>query len=98
MKVIDADRQLTVNDFDLTQFIVYDYPTHTASPMTENNCQDVYWTADAEVDRPQTQNQKIRAIIKTFMSWLTNMFKMFTSILTGKLNIGDISKEIEDHN
>ena len=98
MKVIDADRQLTVNDFDLTQFIVYDYPTHTASPMTDNNCQDVYWTADAEVDRPQTQNQKIRAIIKTFMSWLTNMFKMFTSILTGKLNIGDISKEIEDHN
>ena len=98
MKVIDADRQLTVKDFDLTQFIVYDYTTHTASPMTKDNCQDVYWTADAEVDRPQTQGQKIRSIIKTFMSWLTNMFRMFTSILNGKLNIDDISKEIEDHN
>ena len=94
MKVIDADRQLTVNDFDLTQFIVYDYNTHTAAAMTQDNCQDVYWTADAEADRPQTPAQKVRAIIKTFMNWLTNMFRMFTSILNGKLNIDDISKEI----
>ncbi|MGN1417964.1 MAG: hypothetical protein ACI4W6_01395, partial [Acutalibacteraceae bacterium] len=42
MKVMDADRQLTVNDFDLTQFIVYDYNTHTASPMTEENCHNEY--------------------------------------------------------
>ncbi|MGN0468559.1 MAG: hypothetical protein ACI4GY_07550 [Acutalibacteraceae bacterium] len=94
MSVIDADKQLTVNDFDLTQFIVYDYNTHTASPMTEENCHNENWTADEEVDRPQTQSQKIRAIIKTFMSWLTNMFKMVTSILTGKT---DISGAIKSH-
>ncbi|MGN1194361.1 MAG: hypothetical protein ACI4SB_02655 [Acutalibacteraceae bacterium] len=98
MKVMDADRQLTVNDFDLTQFIVYDYATHTAEPMTEDNCQDKYWTADATVDRPQTASEKLHSIITTFIRWLTNVFRLFASVISGKTNLDDISNVIKDHN
>ena len=97
MKVIDADRQLTVNDFDLTQFVVYDYATHTAEPMNENNCQDKYWTADPTVDRPTTASEKLHSIITTFIRWLTNMFRMLASVISGKTNIDDISNAIKNH-
>lgn len=98
IKVIDANRQLTVNDFDLTQFIVYDYKTHTASPMTEENCHNEYWTADEEVDRPQTEDQKTHSIIKTFLAWLTNLFGLLASIISGQTNIDSILEEIRNHN
>ncbi|MDD6022457.1 MAG: hypothetical protein PUB94_07415 [Oscillospiraceae bacterium] len=97
MKVIDSDRQLTVNDFDLTQFIVYDYTTHTAEPMNENNCQDKYWTADETIDRPTTAAEKRRSIITNFIRWLTNLFRMLASVISGKTNIEDISNAIKNH-
>ncbi|MGN1442469.1 MAG: hypothetical protein ACI4XE_01365 [Acutalibacteraceae bacterium] len=81
--VMDADRQLTVDDFDLTQYIVYDNATDTIEPMTEENCHNEYWTADEKVDRPTTKSERIRSIINTFIKWLTNLLKMFTYFLNG---------------
>ncbi len=80
MKVIDADRQLTVDDFDLTQFIVYDYETHTAAPMTEENCKNEYWTADETIEHPKTKAEKLRSFLSSLFDWLKNLFNMLTSL------------------
>lgn len=88
MKVIDADRQLTVNDFDLTQFMVYDYESNTSEAMTEENCHNEYWTADDTLDRPQTEEEKEQSMLKRLFDWIANLFKLFTALLEGKINIG----------
>jgi len=80
MKVIDADRQLTIDDFDWTQFIVYDYETHTAAPMTEENCKNEYWTADETIDHPKTKAEKLRSFLSSLFDWLKTLFNMLTSL------------------
>ena len=84
MSVIDADRQLTVDDFDFTQFIVYDYPSRTAYPMTTENCNTAYWTADDELDHPKTKNDKLRSFLTMLFRWLKNAFTLFQSLLSKK--------------
>ena len=82
MQVIDADRQLTVDDFDITQFIVYDYPTRTAYPMTTENCDIPYWSADDSIDHPKTKTEKLRSFLTLLFQWLKNAFRLLKSELT----------------
>ena len=81
MQVIDADRQLTVDDFDLTQFIAYNYETRTASPMTTENCNTEYWTADDELDHPNTKSEKLRSFLTILFRWLKNILDLFKTRL-----------------
>lgn len=46
VKVICADRQLTVDDLPDEHFMVYDYETDTASPMTVENAHTENWKID----------------------------------------------------
>ncbi|MGN0448548.1 MAG: hypothetical protein ACI4GC_08390 [Acutalibacteraceae bacterium] len=88
MTVMDADRQLTVDDFDLTQYIVYDNATGVAEAMTEENCHNEYWTADEKVDRPQTEVEKFYSKMLNLIKWLTEFFKMFSAIIKGDISLG----------
>ncbi len=72
--VTTADRQLTVDDFDLTQFMVYDKPTKTMSPMTEENCHTEYWTLDATADHPSNIFQRILPFFRSLKNWLQAAF------------------------
>ena len=72
--VSTADHQLTVDDFDLTQFMVYDWATKTMSPMTEENCHTEYWTADYEADHPSNIFQRLRAFFNSLKEWLKAAF------------------------
>ncbi|MBR3817360.1 MAG: hypothetical protein IKJ27_11620 [Clostridia bacterium] len=72
--VATADRQLTVDDFEWGQFIVYDNKTDTAHKMTEENCKTEIWEADKEKDEPQTPFGRLFAFIKSTINWLKELF------------------------
>ncbi len=74
LKVVTADTQLTVDDFEYTQFIVYDNETETAYPMTEENCKTEAWETDKKFDRPETQKQTLFAFVFALLNWLVEFF------------------------
>lgn len=75
LKVVTADTQLTVDDFEYTQFVVYDNETETAYPMTEDNCNTEAWEADKKLDRPQNQKETIFAFVFSLINWLVEFFR-----------------------
>lgn len=68
--VSTADRQLTVDDFPYSQFMVYNTEADTLAPMTEENCNTENWDADPDVYRPESFFDKLRVAIKSFVRWL----------------------------
>lgn len=75
LAVIDADRQLTTDDFKYTQYSMFDYSTDTLSAMTEENCNDTYWDADKELEQPQTKFERLVSFLRSLLSWFTTLFK-----------------------
>lgn len=75
--VATADRQLTINDFEYTQFMVYDSEKNTMSPMTAENSNTTNW------DAPDTDTFFGR--IKAFFSSLTKWFKELGNLIKEKL-------------
>ena len=82
--VITADRQFTVDDFDLTQFMVYDKPTKTMSPMTEENCHTEYWTLDPKTDHPSNPFQRILPFLRSLKAWFQTAFEAIKTKLEKK--------------
>ena len=78
--VATADRQLTVDDFPYTQFMVYDTPTDTLYPMTEENCNTENWDADPDIYKPVSFFDKLSVAIKAFVRW----FKIFIEYIATK--------------
>lgn len=74
LTVIDADRQLTVDDFDWTQFIMYNVEDRSFEPMTEDNCHDINWTTDEEFEKPQTKHDKIKTLVISLIKWVKVIF------------------------
>ncbi|MBQ7861234.1 MAG: hypothetical protein IJ349_03415 [Clostridia bacterium] len=79
--VATADKQLTVNDFEWGQFIVYDNETDTAYKMDEDNCNTEMWEADKDADAIETPYGKLVALIKAALRW----FKEFFTLIAPKL-------------
>ena len=71
--VSTADRQLTIDDFDLTQFMVYDAENKVMVPMTEENCHTEYWIADEEVDHPTSFLQKLKNYFGALREWFRQL-------------------------
>ena len=72
--VMTADRQLTVEDLDCTQFIVYHNDTGIVEPMTADNCHTEVWTVDAETDHPTNIFSRIRAFLSSLVRWFQSLF------------------------
>ncbi|MBQ4366022.1 MAG: hypothetical protein II804_07125, partial [Clostridia bacterium] len=79
--VTTADRQLTIDDFDLTQFMVYDTETKVMVPMTAENCHTEYWTADETVDHPQSFLQRLKNFFASFRVW----FRQLIAVLKARI-------------
>ncbi|MBE6773920.1 MAG: alpha/beta hydrolase [Ruminococcaceae bacterium] len=77
--VATADKQLTVNDFEWGQFIVYDNDTDTAYKMTEDNCDTETWKDDKDVAGPQTPYEKLFTFIKSVINWLREFYKLISA-------------------
>ncbi len=82
--VITSDKQLTVDDFDIGQFMVYDNDTKVMSTMTEENCDTYFWNADIEDDKPATKDGRLMSFIKSIIRWFILVIKM----LSEKISIG----------
>lgn len=81
--IVNADRQLTIDDFDFTQFIVGDNASGAYQAMTTQNCNTESWKADYELDNPSTDEGKLKGFLKSLMSWLTALFNKFAAMLNG---------------
>ncbi len=68
-EVASADRQLTVDDFPYSQFMVYDKETDSLSPMTKENCNTENWDSAPEVYKPESFIDKIKVAINAMIVW-----------------------------
>lgn len=91
-QVVTADRQLTVDDFDCTQFVCYDNETQTYYPMTEENCHIENWDLSPTFDNPQNRYERIFAVIKSLIEWLTDLIKFVSE----KLNEAQVNAPVTD--
>ena len=82
--VATADRQLTVDDFEWGQFIVYDNDTDTAYKMDENNCHTEAWEADKQEDKPSSPYAKLFVFIKSIINWFRLLLEMLSEKLPSK--------------
>lgn len=71
--IISSDRQLTVDDFAESQFMVQ-HPDFwwALTPMTEENCNTEAWKADEKTDKPSNGYDKLSALIKSVVDWLNH--------------------------
>lgn len=68
-EVASADRQLTVDDFPYSQFMVYDKETDSLSPMTKENCNTENWDSAPEVYKPESFIDKLKVAINAMIVW-----------------------------
>lgn len=68
--VVTASEQLTVDDFEYTQFIVYDNENDHAEAMTEENCNTEAWSTE----KPETIIEKIIAFFNSLVAWFKELF------------------------
>ncbi len=83
-EVASADRQLTINDFPYSQFMVYDTKTDTLVPMTEENCHTENWNADPDIYKPSTFFGKISVAFNAFIHWC----KLFVEFIAESIKNG----------
>lgn len=90
MTVVTSDRQLSIADFDESQFMVK-HPTDwwAMTAMTEENCHTEAWAADAETDHPSTFGAKI----KLFFGALITFFKELVRFVKEKAEITTAAAE-----
>ncbi len=82
--VATADRQLTIDDFDFSQFVVYDNKTGITSSMTQENCNSEAWKADEKLENPVTKDDKLVSFLQSLIVWLTELFNFLTIRLNTK--------------
>lgn len=82
--VLTADEQLTVDDFDMSQFIVAikqpgkdanGYSNYTFEKMNNENFDTYYWVADEKADNPTTKHERIFYFVKSIIKWAISVFK-----------------------
>lgn len=72
-KVVTSEKQLTIDDFEYSQFIVYDNETETAYPMTEDNYHTESWVAKKELDKPADKYETIFTMLNSFITWIIDL-------------------------
>ena len=79
-----ADRQLTVDDFKYTQFMVYDNDAKVMSAMTEENCNTYNWKANDAEDNPTNKDEWVSALIRSLIRWFTGLLKVLVKVISAK--------------
>lgn len=68
-EVASANRQLTVNDFPYSRFMVYDDASDSLSPMTEENCNTENWDSAPEIYKPESFIDKLKVAVNAMIVW-----------------------------
>ncbi len=90
MTVVTSDKQLTIDDFAESQFMVKD-PTNSQAmtAMTEENCHTEAWVADEETDHPATLTAKLKLFVNAFVAF----FKELIIVIKEKVNTTTVPAE-----
>lgn len=90
MTVVSSEKQLSINDFDESQFMVK-HPTDwwAMTAMTEENCHTEAWAADPETDHPSTLTAKL----KLFFNALVNFFRELVRFVKEKTETTTVPAE-----
>ncbi|MBR3779619.1 MAG: hypothetical protein IKK63_00280 [Clostridia bacterium] len=83
-EVASADRQLTINDFPYSQFMVYDTKADLLYPMTEENCHTENWNSNPDVYKPSSFFDKLNVAINAFLRW----FKLLVEFIVENIKNG----------
>ena len=78
---LTADRQLTIDDFEWTQFMVYDFSTQVMQPMTAENCHNEAFSTDKDDYTPSSFFAKLKLYWQALTRWL----KLFAARMKTKL-------------
>lgn len=73
--VISSDEELTVDDFEFSQYTVYNSETKTISKMTEDNCHTENWEADEKYDKPNSWANFLINFLRSLFNWFTALIK-----------------------
>lgn len=85
LTVVSSDRQLTIDDFSETQFMVqHPYDWWAMTPMTTENCNTEAWTADSKIDKPQTEHDRLSALMGSILDWLNAFLDFIRDKLFGE--------------
>ncbi len=68
-EVASADKQLTINDFPYSRFMVYDNDSDTLSPMTEENCNTENWDSAPEIYKPESFIDRVKVAVNAMFVW-----------------------------
>lgn len=72
--VVSANRQLTVEDTEISQFMVYTYEDDTARKMTTENCDTYVWSESSSAKPTNNPIQKLVAFLKALFNWFKLLF------------------------
>lgn len=71
--VISADRQLTVDDGPLSQFMVHNVKENKAYQMTTENCDTYYWKVNKKADEPESNASRLMFFIFALVKWFMSL-------------------------
>ncbi len=76
--VTTASEQLTVDDFDFSQYVVYNKGNNYADKMTLENCNTEAWEANPDEDRPQTSAGFLIRFLESLFKWFTELLNILS--------------------
>ncbi len=82
--VATADKQLTVNDFECTQFVYRNNATDEAYPLTKENCNTESWSEDSTTDTYDNPYSKYSTMLRVLIDWLIKLFKLVSNLISAK--------------
>lgn len=77
--VSSADRQLTIDDTDLGQYMVFDNENRTMLKMTEENCNTYHFDTKQAKNDNKNFFTRFLAFFRSFMNIVTDIFKFINS-------------------
>lgn len=83
--VATADEQLTVNDFECTQFVYRNNATDEACPLTEENCNTESWSEDSKTDTYDSPYGKYIAMLRILIDWLGKLIKLISGLFPAEV-------------
>ncbi|MBQ7860859.1 MAG: alpha/beta fold hydrolase [Clostridia bacterium] len=72
--VASANRQLTVEDTEISQFMVYTYEDDTARKMTTENCDTYVWSESSSTKPTNNPIEKLVNFLKSLFKWFKLLF------------------------
>ncbi len=66
---LTADRQLTIDDFEWTQFMVYNNETLQMMPMTADNCHTEPYSTNKNDEQPKSLFARLKLFLEALKQW-----------------------------